>query len=77
MKKIKDNRFLIVTAIVLIGLFVWKSKLLHIVDRVKSPDGSITATVLETKMDDSRAENAEEKIPAVLVCYRWPFNSSD
>ena len=76
MKKIRNNRFLIVTVVVLIGLFIWKSKLLNIVDRVKSPDGNITATVLETKMDDSWTENLEEKIPAVSVTYQWPFSSS-
>ena len=59
---------------VLLALAIWKSQVLHIVDRVPSPDGRYTATVLEIETEDIRDET--QKVPAVSVQLAWPGGGS-
>ena len=59
---------------VLLALAIWKSEVLHIVDRVPSPDGRYTATVLEIEKEDIRDET--KKVPAVSVQLAWPGGGS-
>ena len=59
---------------VLIALALWKSQVLHIVDRVRSPDGRYTASVLEIKTEDIRDET--KQVPAVSVQLAWPGGGS-
>ena len=70
MKKVKNNWPLLALALVLVGFFVWKIELLHIVDFVPSPDGTRMATVLEVELEIMNRETR----PGVSVCLGWPFH---
>ena len=63
----KSKKILLISAAVLFltGFLIWKTQLLHIVDRIPSPDGRYTATVLEIEKEDIRDET--KKVPAVSV----------
>ena len=72
----KSKKILLISAAVLFltGFLIWKTQLLHIVDRVTSPDGRYTATVLEIEAEDIRDET--QKVPAVSVQLAWPGGGS-
>ena len=72
----KSKKILLISAAVLFltGFLIWKTQLLHIVDRVTSPDGRYTATVLEIEAEDIRDET--KKVPAVSVQLAWPGGGS-
>lgn len=65
--------FLIITVIlvaVLMGLFIWKTELLYVVDTVKSPDGAHIMTVLELNVKDP---NTEGMAKSVFLRDGWPI----
>ena len=74
MKALRKYWLLIPVIAALVAFGVWKSQILYIVDRVPSPDGRYTATVLEIETEDIRDET--EKVPAVSVQLTWPGGGS-
>lgn len=70
MKKSKKIPLISAAVLFLAGFLIWKTQLLHIVDRVTSPDGRYTATVLEIERRDLWDES--QKVPTVFVRLSWP-----